>query len=302
MTWAEIHQHVDRMFTQQYGTLSRKIVHFYGNDGLCLFKYFVRSDDPRRGRAEQLKSSVLEYIDFHGNMMVWMIMIINLICFILISISYGLINLHTWKSSTKSGQIGNPATVERNKKLETRISFIILTDFLSWVPFIIICALHNVQFIDATGWYVTLAMTMLPINAVINPLLYDRTIVELLEKLFQKPYNGIIDCYNALAHHLTKTPTQKEEPSLGASMELVSMRCSTIKVQNEVSIICAENATVENQTDINIGTFDELSNTDHNAKGRSHSFSNNHGIGDIRHRRLSDSGITNKSRNLFQTL
>ena len=40
MSWSEIGEKVDGMFTQDHGTLSRKPVHFYGNDGVCLFKYF----------------------------------------------------------------------------------------------------------------------------------------------------------------------------------------------------------------------------------------------------------------------
>ena len=31
--------------------LEKNAVHFYGNDGVCLFKYLVRSDDPKRSRT-----------------------------------------------------------------------------------------------------------------------------------------------------------------------------------------------------------------------------------------------------------
>ena len=55
MSWQEIGEKVDGMFTQDYGHLTRRPVHFYGNDGVCLFKYFVRTDDARRSR-QSLKS------------------------------------------------------------------------------------------------------------------------------------------------------------------------------------------------------------------------------------------------------
>ena len=42
---------------------------FYGNDGVCLFKYFVKNDDPQ-----------VEYI--------WTILAVNFVCFLFISISY----------------------------------------------------------------------------------------------------------------------------------------------------------------------------------------------------------------------
>ena len=50
LTWKQIGEMVDGMFSQKYGSLPRRPVHFYGNDGVCLFKYFVRTDDARRVR------------------------------------------------------------------------------------------------------------------------------------------------------------------------------------------------------------------------------------------------------------
>ena len=40
--------------------------------------------------------------------------------------------------------------------------------------------LHNLWIIDATDWYVSFGMIVLPINSVINPLLYDKTILEFI--------------------------------------------------------------------------------------------------------------------------
>ena len=48
MSWSEIGKKVDAMWDQ--GSLAGSPVHFYGNDGVCLFKYFVRTDDARRSR------------------------------------------------------------------------------------------------------------------------------------------------------------------------------------------------------------------------------------------------------------
>ena len=57
-----------------------KEVHFYGNDGVCLFKYFVDKDDPQK-------------------IYVWSILAINFSCFLFISVSYLLIYLITSQSS-----------------------------------------------------------------------------------------------------------------------------------------------------------------------------------------------------------
>ena len=97
-----------------------------------------------------------------------------------------LITIETWKSSSNSGQIQNLGIVQQNKRIQFRISLIIVTDFLCWVPFIIVCYLHNVQFIDASDWYVYFAMIVLPIISVINPLLYDKTITDWTVSLFRR--------------------------------------------------------------------------------------------------------------------
>jgi hypothetical protein len=60
--------------------------------------------------------------------------------------------------------------------MNQRISIIITTDFMCWVPFIVICMLHYLGVVDATPWYSVFSMIILPINSVINPLLYNDVI------------------------------------------------------------------------------------------------------------------------------
>jgi hypothetical protein len=75
--------------------------------------------------------------------------------------------------------------MRENRAIQARIAIIIGTDFACWVPFIIICSLHNlVESFDATYWYSTFAMIVLPLNSVINPVLYDKTISEFIGRKF----------------------------------------------------------------------------------------------------------------------
>ena len=67
----------------------------------------------------------------------------------------------------------------------------IATDFLCWVPFSLICALHNLKAIDATEWYATFTMVALPINSVINPLLYDNTLKDMVTNKFKDLANEV---------------------------------------------------------------------------------------------------------------
>ena len=85
------------LFSQNYGTVTRKAVHFYGNDGICLFKYF---DDPRRSR--KMLQNMNDIIDHKGDAMMWSILILNLACLVAISVYYVFICILTKISSDRS--------------------------------------------------------------------------------------------------------------------------------------------------------------------------------------------------------
>ena len=68
--------------------------------------------------------------------------------------------------------------------MQRKISVIIATDFLCWIPFVVVCSLHTLSVVDATPWYALFSIVILPINSVINPLLYDATITDTVKKYF----------------------------------------------------------------------------------------------------------------------
>lgn len=137
-------------------------VHFYGNDGVCLFKYFVSKEDPQK-------------------LFVWTVLAFNFLCFVLIFFSYVLITIQSKMSSKASGSKSNK---KRDQKLQMKVTLIITTDFISWIPFIITCVFHYFNVIDATPWYSIFSMIILPINSVINPLLYN-SIPSKMKSLFR---------------------------------------------------------------------------------------------------------------------
>ena len=192
-SWSDIRKY---MF-EYYGDLISYPVHFYGNDGVCLFKYFFRRDN------EYTQENILEkdwkdrtpdndYYYFNvtvgdeiiktRNVTVWTMLMVNLICFVVMTVCYIAIVWDTMKSTQESGQRDNPDRLVQNKAMQNRIILIIVTDFLCWVPFIIVSGMHNLKYIDASTWYTPFAMTLLPINSVINPLLYDKILLALIIK------------------------------------------------------------------------------------------------------------------------
>ena len=189
MTWNEIGKKVDGMFSQDHGNLTRTPVHFYGNDGVCLFKYFVRTDDARRSR-QSLETGTSQ-IGFNGDPVVWTMLAVNLFCFVVITCCYIVITCKTRQSSQRSGQQNNQDRQREERAIQNKIMIIIITDFFCWVPFIIISALHNLEYIDASKWYASFAMTVLPLNSVVNPLVYDKALVEMVSQQVGKLTKGV---------------------------------------------------------------------------------------------------------------
>ena len=209
MSWHDIDGYVAGMFSQDYGKITRYPVHFYGNDGVCLFKYFVRTDDARRSRQfEDLEPGMTDPV-------VWTMLAVNLFCFIIITVSYIVIFIQARRSSDVSGQSENAERMKAEKAIQTRIMIIIATDFLCWIPFIGICALHNVKYIDASSWYASFVMTTLPLNSVINPIIYERvigkTITHTLEKS-RKVLKSGAERWKAAIVGFFRTRANEEQP------------------------------------------------------------------------------------------
>ena len=164
LPWSTVRRLVRNMFSQTYGGIDSVRLHFYGNDGVCLFKYFVTPEDPQA---------------FYS----LTILITNFICFVVITFSYFLINVESI-SSTRSLGKAKSTRRKRNSALYRKLTLIILTDFFCWVPFIIVSALHYFMIVDASPWYATFSILILPINSVINPVLYDPYLGTLFGKLW----------------------------------------------------------------------------------------------------------------------
>ena len=222
-TWKTLTKMVKDMFSHESGyedyTVDVDKVDFYGNDGVCLFKYFVQNDDPQR-------------------LFVWSILSLNFICFILISISYLLIAILSGRSSKSLSSSQNKKQIQkRNNRMNRRIAIIITTDFLCWVPFILICVLHSLEVIDATPWYSLFSMVILPINSVINPLLYD----DVVSKTMGKPFRSVsARISNSTLNQKVRgwlNPTTTEEVELGGlggRVENKEVVCKKPQTQTEL--------------------------------------------------------------------
>jgi len=101
---------------------------------------------------------------------------------------------------------------QRNRRMNRKIAIIITTDFLCWVPFIIICMLHYTEIVDATPWYSIISMVILPINSVINPLLYNDLIAQFMLKKVSGASRKLSSHASAMySRYTSSTPTENVE-------------------------------------------------------------------------------------------
>ena len=167
LSWRRIRKLVDGMFSSDYGGINRKTLNFFGNDGVCLFKYIVKQNDPQR-------------------IFVWLTLGINLICVLLTVTSYITIALVSKKSGkfVKEFSHVDQVRLRRENKLQRKVFLIILTDLLCWIPFLIICILHFCDVMNAAPLYSFLSIVVLPINSVLNPIFYWNAAYDVIDKVF----------------------------------------------------------------------------------------------------------------------
>ena len=248
-TWSNIRKCMLRF----YGDLPSNPVHFYGNDGVCLFKYFVRMDNEfsyeniiKKTKEEEEKFHPGDEIIKARDIAVWTMLIVNFACFVIITVCYIAITRNTKNSTRESGQRDNPDRLRENKAMQNRIILIIVTDFLCWVPFIMISGLHNLKCIDASTWYTPFAMTVLPINSVINPLLYDKILLEFIKRKVRPAGEFIsLQLREILVWVESTRLFQGITRQIGLVREYITVRLANISVRAALNRLCRRNNEIE---------------------------------------------------------
>ena len=201
VSWGTIRTFVAAMFTKDHNEVEGKSLGFYGNDGVCLFKFFVKPDDPQ-------------------HMFSLSIMMLNFICFILITGSYIIINYISMASSAASSD--DSATNERSRKMQRKITVIILTDFVCWVPFIVIGMLHFSGTIDATKYYGLCSIVVLPLNSVVNPMLYDGSVVDIFTTVLSRGIT-FARTFTSIAEHQSEAVVVRNPAVAVETLELTEI-------------------------------------------------------------------------------
>ena len=128
---------------------------FYGNNAVCIFKYFVKDVDP------QYTFSL-------------MMTILNCCCIVTITMCYSYVVYITKKETDILGIIKDKKQITNQRSVQIKLFLIIVTDLLTWIPFYILCwAFTNDTKMNKEGIYQISAIVILPINSILNPLIYN---------------------------------------------------------------------------------------------------------------------------------
>ena len=164
------------------------------------------------------------------------VLVLSIVFFCIVTAAYIYINVSTHRSSRELTKEAGPtakAVNKRNRKLQRKVAMIILTDFLCWIPFVLICLLHFFEVMDATAYYGVFSIIILPINAVINPFLYSEIMLDSTEKAlnvfprFFRYFVGILEKRAVDDDHEAQIEHEHQEAIKLTDFTKVNMKAST---------------------------------------------------------------------------
>ena len=136
---------------------------YYGQTSVCMPRFFVY-------RGESAWEYSLVIVTF------------NFLSFFFIAVSYICMFL---KAKENKLAVKNNQREKQQSRMQRRISRIIITDFLCWIPICIMAFVKLSGFHVDDAAYIVSAGLLLPINSAFNPLLYS-SLLDKLKEIFKK--------------------------------------------------------------------------------------------------------------------
>eukprot|EP00116_Pleurobrachia_bachei_P001880 sb/3462142/ len=99
----------------------------------------------------------------------------------------------------------------KNNRLGRKVTLVCVTDFCCWLPFLICCALHTAEVVDMSPYYQVFSLNILPINSVLNPVLYSDVLTKVIDEQVQEPSS---EPSSHIARLGLVSPTQQSSPAL----------------------------------------------------------------------------------------
>ena len=218
VSWRQIQNLIKELFANN--EVKGRSIDFYGSNGFCLFSYFVRKETKFRWYSIS-------------------ILTLNFICVLAIVVCYVIITVVSLKSSESICK--NSQTEKNNKKLQRKITIIIMTDILTWLPFIIVCSVNYTALVDTSSWYSIFCVFFLRINSIINPIgIYDELVFKWIKTLALKSriegawsYVKSLFDHTQVANQIVQTMEMVEINQIVKTMDMVEIKPERVANQNE---------------------------------------------------------------------
>ena len=168
--WQDVNEYLELNFAAIKPNIT-SYFGYYSGSGVCLPKFYRTADDMS-----------------HFNMMSAAIICFNLFALIFIAASYASI----YVKSTSSLPTGNVSG--RGKKMQRKITILILTDVTCWLPICVMSLLSMGSIVIPSILYAVSAIILLPINSSLNPVIYTdvvHKVFSILHQVFISVRNGL---------------------------------------------------------------------------------------------------------------
>eukprot|EP00116_Pleurobrachia_bachei_P000980 sb/3461242/ len=159
MPWSTIRTLVADLFSKDVDGVTGSRVSFYASHPGCQFKYFVTPNDPQI-------------------LFVWFTLAFHALCFMTVILAHVsiavLVSHHSMDASSS-----------KNLILQRKVSLIVVTETMTWIPFLTCCMLHTGLVVDMSPYYPIFSLVILPLNSVLNPILYSKLGTAFIKFTFQ---------------------------------------------------------------------------------------------------------------------
>ena len=217
ISWRQIRNLIKELFANN--EVKGRSIDFYGSNGFCLFSYFVRKETKFRWYSIS-------------------ILTLNFICVLAIVVCYVIITVVSLKSSESVCK--NSQTEKNNKKLQRKITIIIMTDILTWLPFIIVCSVNYTALVDTSSWYSLFCVFFLRINSIINPIgIYDELVFKWIKTLaiksrIERAWSYLRNFFDhqLVANQIVQTMEMVEMNQIGKTVDMVEIKSEQVENQN----------------------------------------------------------------------
>ena len=205
-TWPELKNFIENLYKNDEAPRGLHQT-FYGNDAVCLFKYFVKKSDPQYAFS-------------------MMMTVLNFAFFVIITLCYTYVIYKMKKDTNVKGMIKDETRESNQRNIQIKVTVITLTDLATWIPFCTLAwAYTNGAEIPKERIYQIAAVILLPINSIMNPVIYND-----FPGKFVNAIQVLTSVSQVATHNSVNKSSANPEESIAAKTERKTSKSHNVKI------------------------------------------------------------------------